>query len=195
MKSKLAMSILVAVGLSALAPAAAMAAGVHVAPVKKFVRENVEPWLADPTIIGAVKEQNAKTASLDGAAIDKLDREWRAQATAIKRPFVDEVLSRPVSKFLKGKQEASKGRITEIFLMDAKGLNVGQSEVTSDYWQGDEAAWQRSFGDGPGAFFVDTVKTDDSTRTRQSQASLTIVDPASGQAIGAITIGINLDKL
>jgi hypothetical protein len=45
--------------------------------------------------------------------------------------------------------------ITEMFVMDAKGLNVGQSDVTSDYWQGDEAKWQKTYGAGPGVVFVD----------------------------------------
>jgi uncharacterized phage infection (PIP) family protein YhgE len=34
---------------------------------------------------------------------------------------------------------------------DNKGLNVGQSDVTSDYWQGDEAKWKKSYKMGAGA--------------------------------------------
>ena len=78
--------------------------------------------------------------------------------------------------------------------MDAKGLNVGQSDVTSDYWQGDEAKFQKSFGAGAGAVFVDEAEKDESTQMLQSQASMTIVDE-TGAPIGAITVGINLDKL
>jgi hypothetical protein len=33
---------------------------------------------------------------------------------------------------------------------------VGQSDVTSDYWQGDEGKWQKTFGTGDAnAIFVD----------------------------------------
>ena len=104
------------------------------------------------------------------------------------------VLNKPISAFLKAKQEASDGTITEIFVMDDKGLNVGQSATTSDYWQGDEAKFQKSFGAGAGAVFVDDAEKDESTQMLQSQASMTISDE-SGKPIGAITIGINLDKL
>jgi hypothetical protein len=79
--------------------------------------------------------------------------------------------------------------------MDAKGLNVGQSDVTSDYWQGDEAKWQKTYGAGSGVVFVDGVEEDESTQALQSQASVTISDPETGEPIGAITVGINLDML
>ena len=48
---------------------------------------------------------------------------------------------------------------------------------------------------GPDALFVDEVEQDESTQALQSQASMTIADPDSGEPIGAITIGINLDQL
>src|SRR3546814_1455058 len=77
--------------------------------------------------------------------------------------------------------------------MDNRGLNVGQSDVTSDYWQGDEAKWQKSYQGGADAIFVDEVEMDESTQTFQSQVSMPIVDPATGEVIGAITVGVNVD--
>lgn len=178
-----------------LASFAASAEEAHVAPVKEFISQNIEAWLTDPVVVGAIKEQNAKTAGLGQADIDKLDQDWRAQATATDKPFVNEVLARELSKFLMEKKDGAQGMITEMFVMDAKGLNVGQSDITSDYWQGDEAKWQKTYGAGAGVVFVDEVEKDESTQALQSQASITISDPENGQPIGAITIGINLDML
>jgi hypothetical protein len=79
--------------------------------------------------------------------------------------------------------------------MDSKGLNVGQSAETSDYWQGDEDKWQKTYLVGPDAIFVDGVEVDDSSGALQSQVSLPITDPDSGDVIGAITLGINVDSL
>jgi hypothetical protein len=87
------------------------------------------------------------------------------------------------------KQEESVGLISEVFVMDAKGMNVGQSNETSDYWQSDEAKWQKTYLEGPDTLFVDEVEVDDSTEGLQSQASLSITDPATGKVIGAITLG------
>ena len=195
MKIKILASALVTASVLAFAPVSAMAEEAHVAPVKEFISQNVEGWLNDPIVVSAIKEQNAKTGGLDQAAIDKLDKDWRAQATAADKPFVNELLARELSKFLMEKKEGSQGMITEMFVMDAKGLNVGQSDVTSDYWQGDEAKWQKTYGAGAGVVFVDEVEEDESTQALQSQASVTISDPETGEPIGAITVGINLDML
>ncbi|CAN0599908.1 unnamed protein product, partial [Laminaria digitata] len=45
------------------------------------------------------------------------------------------------------------------------------------------------------AVHVSDVEEDESTQTLQSQLSMPVVDPASGQVIGAVTIGVNLDAL
>lgn len=178
--------------LSAL-PAGAEEA--YEAPVKAFIEENVRPWLSDPVLVDAIKAQNAANATLTQADVDALDQKWRAETESDAKPMIDGVLATPLSAFLKSKQEASGDLITEVFVTDNKGLNVGQSDVTSDYWQGDEAKWSKSFGAGPDGLFVDEAEKDESTQMLQSQASVSIKDPASGEAIGAITVGINLDSL
>ncbi len=174
---------------------AAIAQEEHVGPITDYVNANVVPWLSDPVVVDAVLAQNAKNAALAQADIDALDAQWRAEIDAASKPMIDATLGNDLSKFLAQKREASGGLITEAFVTDAKGLNVGQSDVTSDYWQGDEAKWQKSFGAGPGAIFVDAVEKDESTQSLQSQVSITISDPATKQAIGAITLGIDVDAL
>ena len=104
MKTKLFASAMLAAATITFAPVTVQAEEAHVAPIKEFISQNVEAWLTDPVVVGAIKEQNAKTAGLDDAAIDKLDKEWRAQATASDKPFVNEVLAREISKFLMEKQ-------------------------------------------------------------------------------------------
>lgn len=163
--------------------------------INKELAEKIKPWLSDPAVVEAVKAQNAKTASLSEADIDKLDKQWRAEAKGGGGPLVNEVLGNALSAFLKGKKDASGGLYSEIFVMDAKGLNVGTSDVTSDYMQGDEGKWQKTYPVGPDAVFVDDVEFDESSKAFQSQVSTTVVDPASGKPIGAITIGINVEKL
>jgi hypothetical protein len=168
------------------------------APVKEvenYVKTNLISWLSDKNLIAAVKAQNVKNATLAQADIDKLDKDWRAQVDAAQKPLIDGVLKNELSAFLAKKKAESKGVITEVFVMDDKGLNVGQSDITSDYWQGDEAKWQKTFKIGPDAIFLDKVEKDESTQTLQMQVSVTIKDPETGKAIGAATFGINVNEL
>lgn len=174
---------------------AALASDAHVAPMTDFAKSTVKQWISNATIIEAVKAQNAKHAGLSQADIDNMDKDWRAQTDAGSKPMIDAVLSNALSSFLRQQQEAAGGLVTEVFVMDNRGLNVGQSDVTSDYWQGDEAKWQKTFQGGADAIFVDEVEMDESTQTFQSQVSMSIVDPATGEVIGAITVGVNVDAL
>ena len=109
--------------------------------------------------------------------------------------MVKGVLSNQLSAFLKNVKEQSGGLFTEIFVMDNKGLNVGQSDVTSDYWQGDEAKFSETYGRGVGSVHFSDVEFDESTQRYQAQISVTIIDPATNQAIGAMTIGVDAEAL
>ena len=163
--------------------------------IMDLVNSDVKSWLSDPAIVEAVKAQNGAHANVTDADIDGMDKTWRAEAKAGGGDMITKVLGNDLSKFLAGKKEASGGKYSEIFVMDNKGLNVGQSDVTSDYMQGDEAKWQKTYSVGPDAIFLDEVEFDDSSQAFQSQVSLTVVDPADGSAIGAITLGVNVENL
>ena len=181
--------------VTAMGIAVANAEEPHVAPLKDYANSTVAEWMADPLVIETIKAQNAKNAGLSEADIDALDKQWRAEVGGSEKPMIDEVLGRSLSKWLAEKREKSAGFVTEVFVMDNKGLNVAQSDVTSDYWQGDEAKWQKTFGMGAGTVFVDEVEQDESTQMLQSQVSMSIVDPETKEVIGAVTIGVNVDQL
>ena len=184
-------------GMTALAVLAASptCAQDHVAPVTEYVNASVAPWATDAAIVDALKAANAEHANLTQADIDALDAQWRAEVDASSKPLIDKVVGGDLSKFLSAKQQEAGGMLTEVFIMDNKGLNIGQSAVTSDYWQGDEDKWQKSYGAGAGAIFVDEVEKDESTQALQTQASIAISDPATNEVIGAITVGIDVSGL
>lgn len=186
-----------AILLLGLAPldAALAAAPDHAARIEALVAEGLRTDVASPVVVEALKARNAANAGVDQAAIDKLDATWRAEVEAGGGPMVAETLASPVSEALRKIQAAHGGLLTELFVMDNLGLVVGESDPTSDYWQGDEAKWSRTYPVGPAALFIDEVEFDDSTQTMQAQASFTIADPATGAAIGAVTVGVNVDML
>lgn len=142
----------------------------------------------------AILAQNAKTSGYDQGKIDALDKQWRAEVDASDKPLINGLLSNSASAYLKKVQEGSNGLFTEIFAMDAKGLNVGQSSVTSDYWQGDESKWQKTYSMGADAIHISDVEEDESTQIFQSQVSIPVLG-ADGKPIGAITFGVNVEAL
>ncbi|QKV17697.1 hypothetical protein [Oricola thermophila] len=178
-----------------LAASPAAAGGEHVPAVTDYADAVIRPWIDDPAIVAAVKAQNEATGRLTQEEIEALDMQWRLGVAGGDRSMIDEALSSELSVLLRQRQAEARGVITEIFVTDAKGLNVGQSVVTSDYWQGDEAKWQMTYGTGDAdAVFVDNARKDESTGMLQAQVSMTIADE-KGEPIGAITVGIDLDAL
>lgn len=163
--------------------------------IRDLADKQVKSWVTNKAVINAIRAQNDKHARLSQADIDALDKQWRAETKASSSPMIDGVLAAPVSKYLDGVKQKAAGLYTEIFVMDNRGLNVGQSDPTSDYWQGDEAKWKKTFLAGPGAVFVDDVEFDESSQIYQSQLNMAITDPDTGKVIGAITIGVNVELL
>lgn len=173
----------------------ALAGGHEKDAMRKLADKQVKAWTAAATVVNAVRAQNSKNAGLSQADIDSLDKQWRAETSASRSPMIDNVMSAPLSKYLRKVKQDGEGLFTEIFVMDNRGLNVGQSDPTSDYWQGDEAKWKKTYLAGPGAVFIDDVEFDDSSQTYQSQLSMAITDPNTGNVIGSITVGVDVGLL
>jgi glycerol-3-phosphate dehydrogenase len=180
---------------TAVAIAGPAVAGDFSAAITRLAETDVKLWINHPTIIDAIRAQNIQNARLSTEDILRLDERWRAETVSPSKPMIQALMANALSSFLMQKKHASKGLYTEIFVMDDKGLNVGQSDITSDYWQGDEAKWQKTFLVGPNAMLIETMKRDKSTHILQSQLSLPVTDPATGDVIGAITVGIDVSRL
>ena len=188
---------LVALGFAATLSLAAapLAQDEFTAPLTELAKGEIAAFASDPALVAAIVAQNAVTGAYDQAKIDALDAQWRAEVGAASKPLVDATLANAASQYLAGVQAASAGKYTEIFAMDAKGLNVGQSTLTSDYWQGDEDKFTASFGAGADAVHIGEIEQDESTQIFQSQVSVPIADPATGAVIGAITVGVDVSML
>jgi len=187
------MRLALAACFAALAlPAAAQDFGPQ---LQAYLEEQIVPWTADPVIVEAIRSRNAETAAYDQARIDALDSEWRAAVSAPATPVIAGILDSAASAHLRALRDASGGTIAEIIVMDARGLNAAISDLTSDYWQGDEAKHAQTYGKGPGATFVGEVEFDESTQRFVGQISVTVTDPETGDAIGAITVGVDAEAL
>lgn len=152
-------------------------------------------WVANPIVTEALRAQNAAHATLTEADVIELDNLWRAEVGATDTPIQSEIMSRAISKYLIEQQDSSNGIVSEVFVFDHIGLNVGQSGLTSDYWQGDEAKYQETYGKGSGAVHISEVELDESTGAYLVQVSSSISDPATGELLGGVTFGINVGLL
>ena len=163
------------------------------AAMQSFFETHIQPWSGDAVLTGAIAAQNARTGGFGASEIATLDETWRAEVGTGSSELVDSVLMNAAADFLRAQVEASGGMLTEVFIMDSHGLNVAASAPTSDYWQGDEAKFQKTYDVGPTAVHFSEIEFDESSQTYQAQISMTLTDPATGEAIGAMTVGIDAE--
>ncbi|MFH1804048.1 MAG: hypothetical protein ABID63_04075 [Pseudomonadota bacterium] len=160
---------------------------------KAFI-DDARDWLSNPVVELSVQSQNKLRKDMSQADIDAADQQWLAERTADDQPLVAATLTNPLSSYLTQIQARSGGVLAEVFVMDANGLNVGQSSITSDFWQGDEAKFQKTYPVGIDAIFIDEAEYNEDHDAWLSQLNMTLAD-ANGAAIGAVTIEINLNEL
>ena len=160
----------------------------------QFIAET-RAWMANPIVEMMVSAQSERHADLTQDDIDALDQQWRAEREADDQLLIAATLSAPLSSYLTRVQAGALGLYTEIFIVDSKGLNVGQSAITGDYWQGDEAKFLNTFPHGPQAVFVDEPEWDAERQIWRAQLNMSVPSSDGTRAIGAATIEVNLTEL
>ncbi len=158
------------------------------AKVVSLAKTTFVNWGSDPIIVKAVKAQNARGNTLD--QVKEMDKKW--QATPGIADFMKELTESECGKHLRGFQKKYP-YLEEIFVMDNLGANVAMTDKTTDYWQGDEDKFIKSYNQGKGDIHIGEVKFDESTQAYLVQVSVPVKD--GNRIIGAITIGVDIEKL
>ena len=179
------------VALAALTGTSAVADN-HEAKIQAYIEAEIRSWLTSDELISAVDQQNIDHIGITAAEINNLDQRWRKERLRGGGTLIDSIMGNELSAFLRGIKAASGGVITEIFVMDNVGLNVGQTNGTGDLMQGDEAKWQQTYPVSAFAVLIAEVEEDGGVNV--SQTSLTVAR-SNGARLGAVTVGINVDAL
>lgn len=186
--------------------------------VEKYARDFLAKWSGDAKLIAAIKASTEKTKSYSFDDVIIRDSQWRVaksgpekekkaaetlnELTKVKldenvkkgEAIIKEARENDISKFLQAQIDSAepKGAVVEIFVMDGWGWNVGQTGGTSDFYQGDEGKWQKTFARAdPNEVEVLPIVEEDGIR--MAQISLPIKD--GDKNVGAVTIGIDVSKV
>src|SRR5262245_49189235 len=137
-----------------------------------------EKVASDPQLVSAVTAKN--TSGETPEEVQRKDREWIANAKSALR---GEMTKGACADRLRSLVQ-DDAFVVEACLTDAQGALVCASRETSDYWQGDEPKWQKTYGEGK-RLFIDEPAQDSSTGVYAIQLS-TLVS-SGGQKVGALT--------
>jgi len=151
-------------------------------------------WQRAPGLVEALKTQNRHYADLAQQTLVQMDQAWQEAFREGAYGEVQSWLDQELSDRLRALAVDADGRITEVILTDLKGLNVAVSDMTSDYWQGDEAKFQRGLELSAGQLNFEPVEYDESTRRFQVHVSQPVRDPDTGELLGMLIVGVDVDK-
>ncbi|WP_111494550.1 MULTISPECIES: transporter substrate-binding domain-containing protein [Marinobacter] len=127
------------------------------------------------------------------AAILQLDEQWRAAQPVGSSDLARDIEQRPLSRALQQWQEQQDGLVSEILVMDAQGALVAMSQLTSDYWQGDEDKFRRVAVEPGDQLYLGPVRYDASSNHFQVIVSRALHDPQSDDLLGAVALGIDIE--
>ncbi len=151
--------------------------------------ELTQGLLEDPGILEAVRASNARNQTMAMSEVLRLDGQWKAAkaTTAFMEAFTTNACAKRLIAF----QQSHQG-YSEIFIADARGLIVGETNITSDYYQADEDWWINAYADGRGQFLSGDIEYDESARSEAISLYLPVTDPETKQAIGVMKAVIDL---
>ena len=121
-------SAAVALALATVLLGPALAADDQEAELRKLVNTKILPFVQKSIVIDSVNNQNQKNATLNEQQIRRLDKIWRDEAKRAGGALINEVFANPLSSYLKQVKQDHGDLFAEIYVMDNKGLNVGQSD-------------------------------------------------------------------
>ena len=143
----------------------------------------INKWAQNPVLINSVIKQNQKNVSLE--EIMKIDKQWLAGEI---NNFAISLQKNKAGKLLYDQISQNSRLYVEAFLCDEKGAVVAEYPETTDYWQGDEEKFLKSYNSGKGQIYVGPLSFDDSTKTNSVQISIPVFDKK--KTIGVLIVGL-----
>ena len=136
-----------------------------------------------PLIVDKIRVSNSNNSDLHLSKILEIDRKWRE--TERVDDFIRSHLTNESSQYLIDFQE-KHDEFVEIFITDIKGLVVGETNKTSDYYQADEPWWIKAYNQGAGNTFYGEIEYDQSAMAESIPIYIPVFDPGTNKAIGVI---------
>ena len=165
---------------------------------KETIKKIVAPWFerlrTNKEIVAAVMRQNETNKAKSPNQLTKIDEQWQLAFKVGNFNFPKTIVNQALSPVLKQISVDSKELLSEIIVMDERGYNVAMVDMTSDYWQGDENKFTQGYGKLADTLYFDQIRYDASSRRFQVQVSAPLFNTKNQKAIGAITLGLDVDK-
>ncbi|PPI84422.1 hypothetical protein KEHDKFFH_09080 [Marinobacter maroccanus] len=155
---------------------------------------NISSILDIPQIIASGPRQESFTDVMTQ------DSMWQALAPSGSTQLADQILDLAGSRTLHDWKVAQDGVVTEAMIMNNMGTLAAMSRLTTDYWQGDEAKFQKVLDAtrqglrGIDALYISPIRYDASTSRFQVTVSAPVSPISDGVPLGVLMLGLDAEE-
>lgn len=135
------------------------------------------------------------------AEVLSIDSKWQAVTPDSKLPLAAHILNLPASQTLENWQRSYQGLVTEVMLVNSMGAIAAMSQLTSDYWQGDEPKFLEVAGSESTTeprdrnfLFISPIRYDQSTTRFQITVSAPLFTDEDKTPNGVIVLGLDIEE-
>lgn len=134
------------------------------------------------------------------ADVLNFDAGWRALAPMQAPELAKAILELPGSRALHAWKITQEDIVTEVLLTNELGTLTAMSQLTSDYWQGDERKFTRVMENlragltGLEAMYLSDIRYDASTSRFQITVSTPVGPVSDGIPTGIIALGLDIER-
>ncbi len=169
--------------------------------VDRVIHSRIADWMAygdSSEVQGALQESNLHFEQMKDAQsyIDEADGAWRKVSLGSFNPLMRQTMDGDLAKTMRAKlnmlEEAFGFPVFgEVFITNRYGVNIAQTNRTSDYRQDDESWWQHAKSDG---LYVAEISFDESANIFSTAICLRVKDK-NGAFIGVIKAVLNIKEV
>lgn len=163
--------------------------------IKELLVRKIERWKRLPKLETLLKERNLVTRRFTKQEIAERDKKWREAFAKDDFSYSIDLVNQELSAHLREIKKQSQDMITEIIIADARGLNFAISDMTSDYWQGDEEKFTEVFSKPATTMHFGEISYDESSKRFQLHLSVPLYTEENFEPLGVMVFGVDVEKV
>lgn len=163
--------------------------------ITELLGRKIERWKRLPKLESLVTQYSKNSHLLSHKKIIERDKKWIQAFLKNDFSYAIDLIDLPMSTELRDIKKQSQDMITEIIVTDKRGLNVAISDMTSDYWQGDETKFTQAFGKPANTIIFGDINYDESTKRFQLHLSVPLYSEKTFDPLGVMIFGVDVEKV
>jgi ABC-type amino acid transport substrate-binding protein len=163
--------------------------------IKELLARKIERWKDMPKLQALLQERNLKSRRFSKQEIAERDKKWNQAFLENDFSYSIALVDQEMSAQLREIKKQSQDMVTEIIVTDARGLNFAISDMTSDYWQGDETKFTEVFAKPANTIHFSEISYDESTKRFQIDLSVPLYSAGNLEPLGVMVFGLDVEKV